>query len=247
MLSFANGLRRGTACPRTWLLCCLGMMPIAAFSLIALWSHDRILFHWAAPGYLMLFPLLGRAIAARPAERRRAARHWLIGSAVFLVAGVFIVASEVRWNWLPGAGEHFMPGDDPDLEAVDWTSLRTELAQRGLLGGDIAAVAVTRWNDAGKLDYALGERAPVICLCSDPREYGLIDDEAPYRGRNLLIVAPRSTAAAITAELGARFATIEALPPLTLRHAGADAMVVPLFLGRDFDGPPRVGARPPSP
>ena len=238
MVSFAAALRRGPACRNDWLLCCLGAPPIAAFSLIALWSHERMLFHWAAPGYLMLFPLLGRAVAERLARRDRGVRLWLAGSAAVVIAAMLFVGSEVRWNWLPLVGEHFAAGDDPDLEAVDWTSLRRELEQRHLLGGTVAAAAVTRWTDAGKLDYALGGVVPVVCLCADPRQYGFTNDMTPLRGRDLLIVAPRSTAAAVKTELAAMFGAIEALPPLTLLHAGVEAMAVPLFLGRDLQRPP---------
>ncbi len=59
---------------------------------------------------------------------------------------------------------NFRPGKDPALAAVDWTSLRQELAERGLLDRPGLVVAATRWLDAGKIDYALGGRVPVICL-----------------------------------------------------------------------------------
>jgi 4-amino-4-deoxy-L-arabinose transferase-like glycosyltransferase len=234
MLVLAQALRQGPAQPGPWLLCCLGIVPIAAFSLVALWSEKRILFHWAAPGYLMLFPLLGEAIAARLTAGGRAVRAGLIGTAALVTAGTGFVASEVRWNWLPDFGGSLASGANPALDAVDWTSLRDELAQRGLLDGDPPAVAVLRWTDAGKLDYALGGTAPVICLCADPREYGLIGDGARYRGHDLLVVAPRMTAAEIAAGAGTLFASFEPLPALTLMHAGKAALSVPLFLGRDL-------------
>jgi hypothetical protein len=166
----------------------------------------------------------------------------LIASVGVVVAGAFLVASEVRWNWLPALGEHFAPVDDPALDAVDWTSLRTELTQRHLLGGDAAAVAAIRWHDAGKLDYALGEAVPVICLCADPRQYAFVNGEARFQGRDLLLVAPRTTLATIQTSLAGRFRAIEALPPLTLLHAGKRAMIVPLYLGRDLIAPAQSAA-----
>lgn len=240
-LAFVNATRQGPANPGAWLLCCIGAVPVLTFSLIALWSHEHVLFHWAAPGYLMLFPLLGRAVAARLALRDRVTRLWLIVSAVIIASASLVVASEVRWNWLPEIGEHFALGKDPDLAAVDWSSLQTEITQRRLLDGDTSAVATIRWNDAGKLDYALGGKVPVICLCNDPREYGIADDIAKYRGRNLLIVAPRASIGDIEAGLGSMFASIEALPPLILLHAGEEGMIIPLFLGRDLLRPPPTG------
>ncbi|MGH7155346.1 MAG: glycosyltransferase family 39 protein [Acetobacteraceae bacterium] len=65
MAVFVRALRRGPAEWQGWLLCCLGAPQIVAFAAIAAWSSQRVLFHWAAPGYLMLFPLLGAAVAER--------------------------------------------------------------------------------------------------------------------------------------------------------------------------------------
>ena len=73
MVVFVVALRRGPGAWRSWLLCCLAAPPIVVFALISAWSSQRVLFHWAAPGYLMLFPLLGDAVAQRidrPAVRR---------------------------------------------------------------------------------------------------------------------------------------------------------------------------------
>ena len=65
MAVFIAALRRGPGAWRSWLLACLGAPPIVVFASIAAWSSQRVLFHWAAPGYLMLFPLLGDAVAQR--------------------------------------------------------------------------------------------------------------------------------------------------------------------------------------
>jgi 4-amino-4-deoxy-L-arabinose transferase-like glycosyltransferase len=62
MILFVRGFRQNW---QERLLVWLAAPPIVAFALIAAWSSQRVLFHWAAPGYLMLFPLLGRAIAER--------------------------------------------------------------------------------------------------------------------------------------------------------------------------------------
>ena len=49
---------------RPRLLACLATPPIVVFPLISAWSSQRVLFHWAAPGFLMLFPFLGCFVAA---------------------------------------------------------------------------------------------------------------------------------------------------------------------------------------
>jgi 4-amino-4-deoxy-L-arabinose transferase-like glycosyltransferase len=225
-----DALRRGPAEKGRWLLVCLAAPPIVFFTLISLWSH--VLFHWAAPGYLLLLPLLGDAIA-----RRRGTRRWLAATGVLVVVGAAFVASEVRFDWLHGAIGDFRLGKDPALAAVDWTSLRTDLEERGLLGRPGLVVAATRWLDAGKIDYALRGRAPVICLGSDPREYGVIAPVADYAGSDVLIVAPRYSPAMIGAQFGPLFDTIEQLMPATVLHAGHPAMILPLFIGRHLQRP----------
>ena len=223
----ALALRRGPRDPAGWLLACLALPPILVFSAVSLHSH--VLFHWAAPGYLMLFPLLGDAVARRQASRP--IRLWFVATAVTVSLGVLLAATEVRFNWLPDIGEDFALGADPDLDAVDWTSARDDLIARGLLGGPGVIVAATRWHDAGKIDYALGGRATVICLGTDPREYGLIARPEDHVGADVLIVAPRNSLAQITAQFGGLFDSVEALPSVLVRHAGRPAMVLPLFMG----------------
>ena len=71
------------------MLAWLAAPPIVVFALIAAWSSQRVLFHWAAPGYLMLFPLLGRYVAER--WERRAVRASIIAT-----TGLFCVV-ERRW------------------------------------------------------------------------------------------------------------------------------------------------------
>ena len=224
----AVALRRGPQDPGRWLLACLALPPILAFMAVSL--HSRVLFHWAAPGYLMLFPLLGDAVGRRRGNNR-SVRVYLAVTAATVTLGAAFVASEVRFNWLPEVFEDFALGTDPDLDAVDWTSLRTDLAARGLLGRPGLVVAATRWHDAGKVDYALGGQATVICLGADPREYGLVASAGEHAGEDVLIVAPRTSLAQVTQQLGTSFDALEALPAAMVRHAGRPAMLLPLFMG----------------
>ena len=224
----AAALRRGPRDPARWLLACMASPPILLFLVVSLRSH--VLFHWAAPGYLMLFPLLGDAVGRRRRDSRPI-RVWLAVTATLVTIGALFVASEVRFNWLPEVAEDFVLGTDPDLDAVDWTSVRTDLDARGLLGQPGLIVAATRWHDAGKIDYALGGQTPVLCLGADPREYGLVARPEDYAGDDVLIVAPRSTLAQVTARFGASFDSVETLPAALVRHAGRPAMVLPLFMG----------------
>jgi hypothetical protein len=222
-----RAMRRGPEDARGWLLVCLSVPSILLFEVVSLRAH--VLFHWAAPATMLAIPLLGAA-AARPWRNGSMLRLGLIATAATVALGVFVDASEVRFNWLPEVIENFRMGNDPDLGAVNWSTLRTELEARDLLKRG-TVVAAVRWLDAGKIDYALRGSAPVICLGADPREYGISAPAAAQAGADVLIVAPRETLASISARFGGNFDAIAELPPVTLLHAGRPAMMLPLFLG----------------
>jgi 4-amino-4-deoxy-L-arabinose transferase-like glycosyltransferase len=219
---------RGPSDRKRWLLVCLAAPPILVFTAAALWGNT--LFHWAAPGYLMLVPLLGEAIARRR-QPSPLVRIWLAGTAAFVILGVVFVASEVRSNWLSGLIAELPLGRNPNLDVVDWTSLLTELEKRGLLDRPGLVVAALKWHEAGKIDYALGGRLPVICLGPDARQYGLTANPDNYVGANVLIVAPRRSLTQIESQFAGRFDSIEPIMPVSVTDAGEPAMELDLFIG----------------
>jgi 4-amino-4-deoxy-L-arabinose transferase-like glycosyltransferase len=232
-----TALRRGPGDRSSWLLVCLAAPPIGFFTLISL-SSD-VLFHWAAPGYLMLVPLLGAAIECRRQAGQLVGR-WLGASAIVVLLGTGLVAGEARFNWLPRAAWMSALGKNPLAGAVDWISLRDELGRRGLLDRSKLVVAAIRWLDAGKIDYALGGQVPVLCLGADPRQYGLIAPLARYAGEDVLIVAPGRSLAAIKAQFGALFDDIKPLAPAEIRVASKPVAPLPLFIGSDLRPPTEI-------
>jgi 4-amino-4-deoxy-L-arabinose transferase-like glycosyltransferase len=221
IVEFVRGLRAGPADWRRWLPCWLAAGPIVFFPVIAVWSRGGQ-FHWAAPGYLFLFPLVGaRLVHWRPAV----ARGWLCGSAALVCVGMLLAASEVQWNWIG----LIRPGADPGLQAVNWTPLRGALQSRGLL--ERAVIAAPNWRDAGKIDYALGGDPPVLCLNTDARQYGFSPGPATHIGQDVLIVAPGQTTAQIGEAYGAVFDRIEPLAPASMQLPGRGAVDFPLYLG----------------
>jgi hypothetical protein len=237
-----DALRRGPVDRNRWLLLCLAAPPILLFTAISLWS--RTLPHWAAPGYLMLAPLLGDTIARRWSESRRI-RRVVIAAGMFVVFGTGIFVAAVRCDWLGAVLAHFPSAQDPTMAVVDWTPLRDELAQRGLLDRPGLVVGATRWLDAGKINYALGGQVPTLCLCADPHEYGIIAPLADYAGSDVLIIAPHTMAGEITTRFGSFFQSIEVLAPATLLDSGHPALTLPLYLGHRLRPIGAGGARHP--
>ena len=228
-----RGLRDGPRAWKSWLLCWLALPPVVLFAVVALWSR-HVLFHWAMPGYLFLFPLLGaqlvRLAAARPVLLRRAAT----GSAMLIVVGLLATAAELRWNWLRA----FAPGLDPGLQALDWTPLRGELESRGLLHRPGTAIAGNSWWVTGKLDYALGGDPAVLCLNADAREYGITGNPEAGLGEDVLLLGPGLTRERVRDSYGRLFDSIDELDPAVLRFPARPAASVPLFLGRRLHGLP---------
>jgi uncharacterized membrane protein len=240
-LLFVRALWRGPREEKDFFLACLAAFPILLFTLIAFWSSGRILPHWVAPGYLMLFPLLGREIAARMAAGAPWLRRGLIAATVFMVAGVALVAALPELPLPVLSGAH-----DPLLETLDWDDFVRAFDARGWRKPNLF-VAATRWLDAGKLDYALHGDPPVLCLSDDPRGFGIIRDPSDFIGRDALIVAPNLSLDEARARLGRHFDTIEALPPAEIRAGGAPAIMLAVYRGTNFHDPaPAFSLKPPA-
>ena len=210
-----------------WLLLCLAAPPLILFTMAALWGN--VLFHWASPGYLLLLPLLGDAVA-RHWRASRAVRVWLVSSAAFVVLGAAVLATEVKFNWLPVVTGDFPPRKDPVADLVDWTSLRQNLATLGVLDEPRLVVAAMRWSDAGKLDYALGGAPPVICLGPDCRQYSLTARHDDYVGADVLIVT-RTSPEKIIGQYWFLFDSLEEIAAADVLHAGRPALRLNLLRG----------------
>lgn len=217
-----KALRDGPASHR--LLACLAAPPIIGFALVAAWSGHRVLFHWAAPGYLMLFPLLGQAIAARIGEPWM--RRTMVGTTALVLLVVFVIGVQTRWDVLGPALAAVMR-KDPTAEGVDWTSLRADLTARGLLTPG-TLVGLPNWRDGGKIARGLGSDVPVVVLNRDARQFGLAHPTADAIGRDMLVLVaehPDQTAA-ILAPLFARF---ERLPDAPVLLRGRELRRVAVF------------------
>ena len=235
---FLRGIRVNVAEPEMWFQVCLSAGPILLFALISCWASRLALFHWAAPGYLMLFPSLGAWISRRPDRGFHSVKNGILATACLLLLSATVVGTEVRWNWVPEKWERMIFHSDPDLEAVNWTSFPKELAVRSLLQKPRLVVAGTNWRDCGKLDYALGGRMQVICLTNDPHQYGLSSPPAGADGLDVLVVVPFRKDGQLPSEISDHFRNVAALPPVTILQAGQAVLQLGLFVGSDFRAQP---------
>jgi 4-amino-4-deoxy-L-arabinose transferase-like glycosyltransferase len=231
---------RPAADRRDRFLSMLAMLPVLLFAAIALWSQRKILYHWAAPGYLMLFPLLGNWIASRTARVYR--RICLAGTASATALACIVLAgcAQLAWGVIPGLNRAFPPGRSPELQAVDWSSLRTQLAARGYLHRPHTALAALRWFDAGKIGFALRGALPITVFGGDAHEFATTAPPGSLIGDDVLIAAMPGDPAATMRHYAPRFAAIRAIRPVTVIHDGHVLLRIPILLGHDLLPWPRT-------
>jgi 4-amino-4-deoxy-L-arabinose transferase-like glycosyltransferase len=222
MIVFARGFQLVATWPQR-LLVWLAAPPIVVFALISAWSSQRILYHWAAPGYLMLFPLLGDAIA------RHLDRGWvkglLAGSATVVLVALALIATQLQFDWLRGSLGTVMR-TDPTPEGLDWMSIGDDLRARGLLPPG-ALVAALNWRDAGKIGYAVGPDTAMLCLNPDSRQFGFAHKLSEYAGRDVLLLAVGPTGQATQ-----WFHSIQVLPATSVVLDGRTLRTVTVLRGQ---------------
>ncbi len=215
-----------------WYLCCLAAGPILVFTLTPFWSASRPMFHWAMPGYLFLFPLLGAEIDAGMSNRR-----WFqvgLGMAgTVLALALLLTASEIRFAWVEALQPSFAWQNRLLQETSDWNEVRNAVVARGL-DRNAGFVSGTKWNTTAKLDYALAGVLPVRCVCREPHEYAYRDDLRSLRNQSGLIIGPDLTLEQARTLYGSSFETLAPLEPIVLEHAGYPVTKLSVYLGRKF-------------
>nr|WP_294524261.1 glycosyltransferase family 39 protein [uncultured Rhodopila sp.] len=233
MVLFVGGFRRSAPWTHR-LLAFLAAPPIIGFALISAWSSQRILFHWAAPGYLMLFPLLGEAIAHR--LDRPGVQRLIAGSAALVLAAMTIISLQIQFDFLGGSLAAAM-GKDPTAEGLDWTSVRDDLRSRGELPPGAVAASVS-WRDAGKLGYALGPDVTMLCLNRDCRQFGVADAVSGFAERDVLVLLPDPVGGSLD-EAKRWFSSVEILPGTSIRLGGRVLRTVTVLRGHGLQPPGR--------
>ena len=237
ILLWLRALRRGPAEPRGWLLALLAATPILLFALVSIWSSDHILYHWSAPGTLMLFPLLGAEVARRLAAGAPRLRRGIMAAAAALLLGLVLAGTQMRLNWVTAVlGPAFLARAKDVAGGVNWTDLRPELEARGLLSQPGLVLAVTRWNDAGKIDYAMHGSLPVVVLAADSREYGIVAPADRFIGHPMLILVPDSDPVTLADHLTPMFDQITIRQSIPLRFGGYILLNLSVLKGTGFRG-----------
>ena len=180
-----RGLRTGPRDRATWFCCCLGAAPVIVFTLASLGGRAGLP-HWPAPGFFMLLPLLGAAIA-RWELRAPATVHRRMRMAAAVYAGLLaIVVSHASTGWVARLVPSLRRAD-PAFELIEYRSLRDTLAQSGLLQ-PARFIITTDWIRGAKIGYALGPARPVLLFNDDGRHFPYASDPRPLIGASGLLL-----------------------------------------------------------
>jgi hypothetical protein len=141
---------------------------------------------------------------------------------------MLMISCQLQFDWLGGSLAAIMR-NDPTAEGLDWTSLQQDLRSRGLLPPG-ALVAALNWRDAGKIGYALGPNATMLCLSSDSRQFGIADPPRGHAGQDvlLLLVDPAERA---TEQAKAWFHTLDTLAPSSVQFHGRVLRTITVLRG----------------
>ena len=212
--------------PRRLFLMALAAPTILYFTLQSLWS-GWALPHWPMPGWFFVFPLLGAWMVANPqaSPSPRAWAKWCVGLAVVLSLGVGAIGAT---GVLTRLGVPVRA--DPTVDAFDWVQLRPVLAARGTAKGSGPVVVGLTWNEGGKIDLAVGDRADVMVIGPDPRGFAFRPVARAFGGGDILIVALAGTWARQQAALQSQFEAIGEPERLSIGRGGRpelDLVIVP--------------------
>jgi 4-amino-4-deoxy-L-arabinose transferase-like glycosyltransferase len=234
--ALVRALRRGPGDASGWLFAVLAAPAIALFTLLGFWA--KVLPHWPAIGWLFTFPLAGPLLVEIEARAPRLLHRITIGTALLLVGLVSLVALQTTTGAL-GRLVPALAAHDPTLDLLDWRALadaaaRLQLRQRAMV------IATVSWIDAGKSDYALGGRIPVLCLSSDPREFALLWPPRGFIGRDALIVADADRKDWLS-RAAPYFRQIDPSEDVVVTRAGRPALTLHTAYGRGLKPVPGPG------
>jgi 4-amino-4-deoxy-L-arabinose transferase-like glycosyltransferase len=227
-----KAFRAGPDEPKRWFLLCVGIGPIAAFTLVAL-RGDAGLPHWEAPGYLMIFPLLGAAVAARVDRGDVTTKRWLWWSGWTFVALVLLLATQTANGWIQRVAPQLLAKGDPTTDMISWRELRPTLDAKGMLShGEF--LAAPSWIQAGEAALGAGSDIPIVCLCSDPHHFYYMNDDRTFLGRNAVFVKKIKPGEDVVAAFSPYFDSFTVADTLVIHRAGAAAIRVGVYRARGF-------------
>jgi 4-amino-4-deoxy-L-arabinose transferase-like glycosyltransferase len=238
LATLGTALRRGPRDSPRWLLLCLAIGPIAFFTLDAALRGG--LAHWQAPGYFMLLPALGAAIATRLDRGDRLVRRWLWASVAGLALVLALVLGQSRTGWATDLAPWFHRLRDPTDDLVQWQPVVAQLRAWGYPRKGVTIAGGT-WADAAKLSYAFGPKVRVASVGDDPRGFEFVEPQEDLVGHDVVIVTRRRPGPEPMVLFTPYFEHITGLGTVPVLRAGQEEIAVSVYLGRNLLRPVPAG------
>lgn len=202
----------------SWFLAIIAAPPILLFTLVALWSDTQFHFHWQAPGYILLFPILGAWADAGFAKRKTATMVWLVLSFVLTNLVIASVVSHTANGWMRTVFPQM--GDDPTADALNWSELGEYLRDEGTLADPDNFVAGLGWIACGKIDPQVRGKLPLACFSADPRNIAFNVDLSALGGKTAYFVLQSSEPLVALAGVAGFFDTLTPIAQIDISRAG---------------------------
>lgn len=219
------GLRHITRDSAAGLLLCASLPVIWILTLMPLRGAGGLP-HWEMPGWLFLFPLLGRWIAELEESGKSLHRVTLGLSLATMGFLVLVGGSQAHYGWL----KHVLPSGtraDPTHELVEWHGLREAMSQ---LPTGMVLIA-THWMDGGRIARELPDH-PVMVWTPDPRGFAFLRAPSQHLGQDAVIVAKGMAATELANTYRPYFTSMEPLPPVSITRAGHEEFRLGAVRGR---------------
>lgn len=162
--------------------------PIIIFGIVGLFTSEP-LSHWAMPGFLFAFPLIGHWCATALSAWPRLRRGALAGSAALTC----LLGLAVAWQTSTAGFTRAIGVDverDFDWTFLSWDALKRDFEARGILSDEQAFIVSTSWNTAGKSAHAVGPSIPAAPPLSEARHFAHgTDPRLAGRTRGYLVEA----------------------------------------------------------
>jgi len=167
-------------------------------------------------------------------------RAGLVATAAATLIGITVLTSHIATGWLqdlPILSRVLTGIEDPTYECVDVTGLERAFRERGLLDRSDVFVVSDWWFRAGKVDYGLKGRLPVLAFTRDnPRGFAFFDRSERYLGKDGILVTTK-TATEVAGAFGRYFERITPLGGVEVGRRGRAEYTLYLYRGERLKAP----------
>jgi len=164
----------------------LGLPCIVLFALTPIWGETGLP-HWAMPGWLFIFPLLGELLA-KAADQKTWPRTWAVASLAALAVLWTCAVTETATGWIGRTWPAVFKKGDPTLESIAWNPLAYTLNGMQQQDQTEPFIIAANWSDAGKIGQAMKQGTTIVVGSNDPRGFGYGRRLDSLVGRDAVIV-----------------------------------------------------------